>query len=100
MMFPKPAKPIRGTKAAKAHLARVASLPCVCCGARPVQAHHCIMGRFAQRKASDFETLPLCDEHHRTLHHWPAQWQAIWGRDFDLLPVVAAMLEEEDRRTV
>jgi hypothetical protein len=97
---PKPTKPIRRTKAALAHLARVAALPCVVCGARPVHVHHCIHGRYAQRKASDLETLPLCDAHHTMLHASPGQWQSIWGRDFDLLPVVAAMLEEEDRRTV
>ena len=49
----------------RGHMARVAELPCVCCGARPVEVHHCISGRYGQRKASDRETIPLCFAHHR-----------------------------------
>lgn len=36
----KPPKAERGTKSAKAHMARVAKLPCVICGCRPVEVHH------------------------------------------------------------
>ena len=54
----------------KAHLAFVASQPCLVCGRRPAQAHHL---RFAQQRAlglkvSDEFTVPLCNGHHDSLH--------------------------------
>ena len=57
---PKPQKPERGTAACKAHMDKVAQLPCMICGARPVVVHHCICGRYSQSKMSDFDTIPLC----------------------------------------
>lgn len=85
---PKPAKD-------QAHMARVAELPCVCCGARPVEVHHCISGRYGQRKASDRETIPLCFAHHRGpegIHTSKRAWEALYGLDTDYLPVVADAL--------
>ncbi len=54
----------------KAHLAFVASQPCLVCGRRPSHAHHL---RFAQPRAmglkvSDEFTVPLCNGHHDELH--------------------------------
>lgn len=91
----KQAKPSRGTKAARDHMARVASFPCVCCGYWPVEVHHCISGRFSQAKASDFETIPLCFAHHRGaegIHTNKRQWEATYGADTDYLPAVRDML--------
>lgn len=91
-------KPVRGTKAARDHMARVAALPCVCCGATPVEVHHVCSGRFSQSKASDFDTLPLCYEHHRGaagIHTDKAKWEADFGPDTDYLPVVRDMLAGE-----
>lgn len=65
---PKPEKPERGTKRCKAHMARVAAMPCAICGFWPVHVHHRWVGRFSQRKASDLETMPLCQRHHDELH--------------------------------
>lgn len=42
-----------------AHMAAVAQLPCLVCGAWPVEVHH----EGAPR--SDFRVLPLCPQHHR-----------------------------------
>ena len=89
-------KPIRGTDAAKAHMARVAALPCVLCGSKPVEVHHCISGRYGSRKVSDFDTIPLCYDHHRGvngIHTDKGLWEALHGPDTDYLPVVARMLE-------
>lgn len=59
-------KPERGTKNARAHLDRVKSLPRVICRKPgPSDAHHVICDRYGQRKASDFETIPLCKPHHQ-----------------------------------
>ena len=90
---PKPSK-----AAGKAHMARVAALPCVICGYWPVEVHHCISGRYGQRKASDFHTIPLCLNHHRGMegiHASKAAWEALNGLDTDYLPVVADMLAGE-----
>lgn len=93
----KASKPIRGTVAAKAHLERIKSLPCVICGAAPPSdAHHVISGRFGSAKASDFDTIPLCKAHHQNgpeaIHQNKAAWEAAHGPDTDYLPVVARML--------
>ena len=54
----------------KAHLAFVASQPCLVCQQAPSDAHHV---KFAQpkaigRKVSDEFTVPLCRSHHAQLH--------------------------------
>ena len=88
MMFPKAGKPKRD----RVHMARVAELPCVICGARPVQVHHVIHGRYSQRRASDTETIPLCPGCHDHLHHHPTAWKRQHGEDREYLPRVAEML--------
>lgn len=90
----KPAKPSKS--AGRSHMARVAALPCVICGARPVEVHHVICGRYSQRRAPDTQTIPLCVAHHRigpeAIHTDKAAWVAANGPDTDYLPVVADML--------
>ncbi len=90
-------KPVRGTVEAKRHLARVKELPCVICAAPPPSdAHHCFSGRYGSRKASDFETIPLCKACHQhgpmAIHQDKAGWEARNGNDFDFLPVVFDMM--------
>ncbi|HEY0218250.1 MAG TPA: Rad52/Rad22 family DNA repair protein, partial [Afipia sp.] len=63
----------------RAHLAFVATQPCLICGRQPTQAHHL---RFAQRhglghKVSDEFTVPLCVTHHDQLHRHGDE-QAFW----------------------
>ncbi len=76
-------KPIRN----KSYLARVRLLPCVVCQ-RPlrfgesVRAHHAISGGRVKgmgTKSSDDETIPLCDTHHRLLHHDFITWEKNHG---------------------
>lgn len=93
-------KPVRGTAEAKRHMARVKGLCCVICAAPPPSdAHHCFSGRYGSRKASDFETIPLCKIHHQhgpsAIHQDKAGWEARNGMDFDFIPVVADMLAGE-----
>ena len=63
----KPAQPERDPD----YLARVHELPCCICQRMgltqvdPTRAHHPIMGRYSQRKASDRDAIPLCDSHHQ-----------------------------------
>ena len=85
---PKPARD-------RAHMARVAQLPCVICHRRPVQVHHCIHDRYSQRRASDRETIPLCPECHADLHANKTAWRDRNGADHEYLAVVADMLAGE-----
>ena len=52
------------------YMGKVAALGCAICrrlglGASPAQVHHMRTGVGAGRRASDFETIPLCYEHHQ-----------------------------------
>ena len=100
MMYQKPAKPERGTPSAREWMGLVAQLPCLCCGATPVQLHHAIHGRFSQGKSSDFDTLPLCPAHHRMLHDQPRVWRAAYGLDCDMLDRVRRQVAALRRRTI
>ena len=74
----------RKSSAGKAHMAEVAQRGCEICGATPVEVHHCISGRFGQRKASDFDTIALCWNHHRGpdgIHTSKRAWEAQYGLD-------------------
>ena len=101
MLFPKPAKPERGTAAAKRHMAQVAQQPCIICSSWPVVLHHVCMGRYSQTKASDFDVLPLCPAHHDELHAGPRSWRERYGRaDYEYLPLVRETLRIAAERTI
>lgn len=58
--------------AAKRHLARVHEIPCVLCGAVPVEAHHIRDGQGMSQRANDWMVAALCSECHRGdngVHH-------------------------------
>lgn len=82
----------------KIHLAMVAALPCIVCGARPVEVHHIRNGYGMGQRASDLETIPLCPGHHRTgpdaFHAGPRTFEARFGTERELLARVVAMLRE------
>ena len=52
------------TKAEREHMARVASLPCACCGQYGVQVHHIRDGQGMAQRASNWLTVPLCEGCH------------------------------------
>ena len=94
-------KAVRGTAEGRRHMARVAQLPCVACHRPgPSEVHHCICGRFGQRKASDTDTIPLCPECHRlgpiAIHQNKRAWVDAHGPDYGFLPLVAAQLNQTD----
>ena len=81
-------KPSR--KRNKAHLAFVASQPCLVCQRSPCDAHHL---KFAQpqalgRKVSDEFTVPLCREHHHELHTHGNE--TAWWANLQIAPVDTA----------
>ncbi|MCK0507934.1 DUF968 domain-containing protein [Aromatoleum anaerobium] len=54
----------------KAHMGRVAQLPCCLCGTHGVQVHHIREGGAAGagEKANDWLTLPVCPSCHTGTH--------------------------------
>lgn len=79
-------------EAGKAHMARVARLYCIVCGAWPVEVHH------EGKPRSDMMCLPLCQRHHRrefgpgSYHYSPKAFYAAHGPSSDLLESVRKML--------
>jgi len=67
----------------KAHLAMVASKPCLVCEGLPCHAHHVTFAqpRGLSLKVSDEYTVPLCVLHHNELHafHNEASWWRFQG---------------------
>lgn len=55
--------------AGRAHMGRVAQLPCCLCGAHGVQVHHILEGRVKGRRAGDWATIPLCPDCHTGPHN-------------------------------
>lgn len=74
------------------HLRRVAALGCCVC-ANTAVAHHIRTGTSSGMgmKASDFETIPLCNEHHTTggygiaIHAGQEEWEKRYGTEIDFL---------------
>lgn len=52
------------TKAERAHMDKVAQLPCACCGAHGVHVHHLREGQGMSQRASNWLTIPLCPDCH------------------------------------
>lgn len=88
------------TAAERTHLDRVARLGCLICGAR-AEVHHIRTGQ-GLRRASHFETIPLCPTHHRTGGHGIAFhagreiWERTFGTELELLAQVRAELSREE----
>lgn len=84
------------TKAEKNHMANVALLPCLVCGARPVEVHH------EGEPRSNMNVLPLCPRHHRreygpgAYHYSKRAFYAAHGSSEELLGRVAKMLADLD----
>lgn len=96
------------TKAEKQHLDRVQALGCMACRAlgyrdTPAEIHHPRAGTGAGRKASHFDAIPLCPNHHRGLSHplTPSihldkrAFIAIFGTEAELLEKTRRLLQGE-----
>ena len=82
----------------KKHLNKVASMGCiVCCnlglGETPAEIHHISNGTMSKR-ASNYETIPLCHFHHRTgnngeaVHSGRKSFEKNFGTEQELLEQV------------
>ena len=47
------------------HMGKVAQLPCVVCGAEPVELHHIREGQGMAQRAQHWLVIPLCPDCHR-----------------------------------
>ena len=82
------------TKQEREHLQAVVDLGCIACAKlgiydSPAEIHH-IKGKFRMgRKASHFETIPLCPAHHRnggtSYHVNPREFTEYFGSQEELL---------------
>lgn len=79
------------TKAEIDHLAKVAALGCVVCK-QPANVHHIRTGMGMAQRASHFQTIPLCYNHHQGnegIHTLGTKaWQKKYGSELDLLKSV------------
>ena len=87
------------TKAERAHMARIAQMPCLVCGAWPVEVHHVVgyadrAGRASKRHD---RLTPLCQRHHSVQHGPHESVHALGHRGFyimhgiDLMAVAEAL---------
>ena len=68
------------------YMRAVKALPCVVCRAPPPNdAHHCIHDRYGTRRASDYDTVPLCRACHldgpNAIHKGKEIWRDRNGSD-------------------
>jgi hypothetical protein len=86
------------TKAEQAHMSKVAALGCVVCrnlgyGETPAAIHHIRTGQGAKR-ASHYEAIPLCPNHHQwggygvAFHAGKQAFEENFGSEIDLLKQV------------
>jgi hypothetical protein len=84
------------TKDEKLHLAKIAAMPCCICGAQPVEVHHLRTQIGMGRRASHFQTLPLCLIHHRGpkgIHHLGSKaFERKYASELGLLEKVKSLL--------
>lgn len=84
-------------KAEKAWIERVVALGCSVCW-RPAEAHHILTGKGMGQKASHFDVIPLCPDHHRNgghgvaIHSGVKTWEANFGTEAEHLERVRAVL--------
>lgn len=64
----------------KRHMGRIAQMPCAICGAFGVHVHHIRTGIGMGMRASDFDTLPLCPEHHQGMTGIHGMGRKAWER--------------------
>ena len=92
----------RRTAAESRHLDRIAGLPCALCYLMnesqqgPTRCHHIREGQGGSQRASDFLTVPLCDEHHQGpqgIHGDRTLWRIAKLAELDVLAWTIEQLE-------
>ncbi len=91
------------TKAEREHMAKVAGLGCIAClnlsfPDSPASIHHITTGIGMGQRASHYQTIPLCPEHHQhggvgvAIHASKSLWEGVYGTELQLLEQVRGML--------
>jgi hypothetical protein len=89
------------TKAEKAHMNKVAELGCIACRIlgyedTPPTLHHIRANAGAGQKASHFDVIPLCPEHHQNgknaIHQSKVNFERDFGTELELLEMVKGLL--------
>ena len=84
------------SRAEREHKARVAELGCIICR-RPAAVHH-INVEGIGRRATDYETIPLCGDHHQNggygvaVHAGRVAFEAAYGTERELLALAMGEL--------
>jgi len=84
------------------HLSKVAALGCIVCRNHgfddsPAEIHHIRAGQGLKR-ASHYETIPLCPTHHRiggygiAFHAGKVAWEKVFGTEKELLATVLGLV--------
>ena len=80
-------------KAERAHLDRVAQLPCAVCGDSPVTVHHIREGQGMSQRASHWLTVPLCPDCHQGPHGIHGDRAMLRIRKLEELDLLAKTIE-------
>lgn len=89
------------TKKEKEHMSRVAGLGCIICTKMgfpdsPAELHHIKDKTGMGKKASNFEVIPLCPNHHRhgkeAYHYSPQSFTSKWGTQRELLDLTLSFI--------
>lgn len=80
------------TKAERAHLSRLADMGCILCRrlgypGTPAEIHHVRTGTGAGRRASHFDAIPLCPEHHRGNTGLHGMGRKAFERNYDVTEI-------------
>lgn len=90
------------TKAEREHMQMVAELGCVACRRigipdTPAELHHVRDGQGLAQRASNFEVIPLCPQHHRlgpdAIHQSKHNFTARFGSERELLEETLRLLK-------
>lgn len=83
------------TKAEEQHLGRVAAIGCIVCS-RQALVHHIRTGMGMSQRATHYQTIPLCYNHHQGsdgIHVIGTRtWQKLYGTEIELLASVYRIL--------
>ncbi|TKI06394.1 Ref family recombination enhancement nuclease [Martelella alba] len=94
-------------RAESLHMARVADMGCIVCKNvfnvhSLAEIHHLRTGQGAGQRASNYQVIPLCPQHHRlggygvAIHAGQKEWERRYGTELELLAQVEQLLELEN----
>lgn len=89
-------------KSEREHLSKIAAMGCIVCERAgipdcPAEIHHIRTGQ-GQKRASHFEVIPLCPDHHRSgghgvaIHAGRKTWESLYGTELELLEIINGRL--------